>query len=110
MNDLTVQCQSDVTMSTTAPVEHLCPFVDEVDYGTVTIVWFANGSTFELHALRTYLDGFKDSRLSHEELTDRVRHDLSVLPGVELIRVESTWETAGMEVRCSTSPTLAGRL
>lgn len=109
MSSLTVESAADVTMTVTAPVQHLCPFVDEVDDGTVTISWRVDGATFELHALAEYLRGYKDARLSHEDITDRIRHDLSAPPGVELLTVESTWTTAGVEVTCSTSPTPVGQ-
>ena len=104
---LTVDDSSDVTVTTTAPLVHLCPHVDEVDSGTVTIKWRPNGATFELHSFADYLRGYKDSRLSHEQITDRIRYDLACFSRIELISVETTWETAGMEVRCSTSPTRA---
>jgi len=94
-------------MTVTAEVQHLCPFVEEVDNGTITVMWRTNGATFELHSLREYLDGFKDSEISHEMLTDRIRHDLSAMQGVKIVAVESTWDTAGMEVQCYTSPTPA---
>ena len=102
-----VPMTANVKMSVAAEVRHLCPFVNEADNGTVTVTWRTNGATFELHSLREYLNGFKDSEISHEMLTDRIRHDLSVTQGVEVVAVESTWDTAGMEVQCSTSPTPA---
>jgi len=105
-----VPTSADVRMAVTAEVQHLCPFVDEVDNGTVTVTWRTNGATFELHSLREYLSGFKDSEIAHEMLTDRIRHDLSVTQGVHLLSVESTWDTAGMEVRCGTWQTRAGAM
>lgn len=106
----TVTCDSDVTMTVTAPLTHLCPHVDEVDNGTITLTWRVNGYTLELHSLREYLNGFKYAEVSHEEITDLIRHEMSVTPGVEVVSVETTWDTAGMEVKCSTSPTLAEAL
>lgn len=100
---------SDVTMTATGQLMHLCPHKDEVDTGTVTITWRVGGSTFELHTLRQYLSGFRHSTLSHEQITDRIRHDLSV-EGLDLISVETNWVTADMEVLCSTSPIPAGKL
>lgn len=100
---LTVKDSSDVVVSIKADLRHLCPHVEEIDYGTVEITWRVDGSTYELHSLAEYLRGFKDSEISHEQITDRIRHDLSVNEGIELVSVETTWGTAGMEVRCSTS-------
>lgn len=103
----TVPSSADVTVTATGPIVHLCPHVDEIDYGHITITWRVEGQTFELHALAEYLRGFRKSRISHEEITDRIRHDLSVVDGLALLAVETTWKTAGMEVACGTSPTRA---
>lgn len=100
----TVPCSSDVAVTTVGPLVHLCPHVDEVDHGRVTITWRTKGETYELHSLAEYLRGFKGAKLSHEEITDRIRHDLSVVPRIEFLSVESHWQTAGLEVTCSTSP------
>lgn len=102
---LTVPCDGNVTMTATAPLRHLCPHVDEIDNGHIAITWNIDGRTLELHALADYLRSWKDARLSHEEITDRIGHDISAVDGVELVSVVTTWHTAGMEVRCSTSPT-----
>ena len=106
----TVEDASDVTSAVTGDLRHRCPHVEEIDRGRVTITWRVAGRTYELHSLREYLAGFADARLSHEEVTDRIRHDLSVADGIELVSVETTWLTAGLEVSCSTSPILAGLL
>jgi NADPH-dependent 7-cyano-7-deazaguanine reductase QueF len=97
-----IDTDADVTMTASTWFAHLCPFKDEVDHGRATITWRCNGATLELHALADYLRRFKDTQLSHEEVTDRIRHDLSATPGVELLTVETTWDTAGMEIRCAT--------
>lgn len=97
----TVPTPADISMTATSPIQHLCPFMDEVDNGTITINWVTGGATFELHALRAYLDAFKDLRISHEELTERIRRELSQAHGIDLLTVRTSWTTAGMEVRCS---------
>lgn len=87
---------ADVEVSATFPVRHLCPFVDEVDDGTVTINWACSGSTFELHNLAAYLSDWADSTLTHEAITDRIAHDLATAsPGIQLVAVTTTWATAG---------------
>lgn len=104
----TVPCDSNVTMRVDGYLEHLCPHVDEVDRGLVTIVWKPLGETLELHSLMEYLDGFSELKISHEQITDRIRFDLILAPQVQLISVTTTWNTAGLEVTCSTSPTPVG--
>lgn len=105
----TVADSSDVIVTASGDIRHRCPHVNENDFGRVTITWRVNGFTYELHDLAEYLRGFKDAEISHEQITDRIRHDLSMVREIELLSVETTWRTAGMEVRCSTSPTLAGQ-
>lgn len=102
---LVVPCVADVVVTASGPIEHLCPHVDEVDRGQVKITWRANGATFELHALAKYLRAWADTEMSHEEITNILPQHLGIYDGIELLAVETTWETAGMEVRCSTSPT-----
>lgn len=88
---------------------HLCPFRQEVDDGRITVAWTTAGATFELHALRAFLDQFRDVVISHEYLTATVRELLGLAEGVEGLDVLTEWGTAGMGVSCSTSPILAGR-
>jgi NADPH-dependent 7-cyano-7-deazaguanine reductase QueF len=85
----------------------MCPFVNEVDNGTITITWEADGWTLELHSLRAYLSTFQDREISHEELTEEIRAELSTHHGINEVTVNTNWRTAGMEVRCCTSPTPA---
>lgn len=94
----TVDCDNDVTVTVGGVLRHACPFVDEQDIGTITVVWATGGKTFELHAFRQYLDTFNNSRVSHESITDRIQHDLSVVPGLILVSVTTTWNTAGFQV------------
>lgn len=103
----TVEDSSDVTVTAAGPLRHLCPHRDEVDRGSVTITWRTAGQTFELHALAEYLLSWRTAKVSHEEITDRIAFDLHTVAGVELITVETRWQTAGLEVTCSTSPTPA---
>ena len=102
---VTARIDATVRMSATADIQHMCPFVNEVDNGTITIGWTADGWTLELHSLRGYLNTFNYREISHEELTEEVRAELSTHHGINDINVNSTWRTAGMEVQCSTYAT-----
>jgi len=110
VNLKTVPVEANVTLTTTADIQHMCPFVNEVDNGTVTITWDADGWTIELHSLRAYLNTFHAREISHEELTDEIRAEIGFHHGINNVKVESTWRTAGMEVVVSsTSPIRAAR-
>jgi NADPH-dependent 7-cyano-7-deazaguanine reductase QueF len=104
-----VPIEATARMRVTSPLRHLCPFVNEVDNGEVTIGWDAEGWTFELHSLRAYLNTFAEREISHEELTEELRAELSTHHGIEAVKVETNWTTAGMGVTCSTSRTPAAR-
>lgn len=100
---MTVPIEAAVRMSATSPIQHMCPFVHEVDNGTITVGWDADGWTFELHALRAYLGTFAGREISHEELTAEVKAELSGHYGIEDVSVSTAWDTAGMAVKCATS-------
>jgi NADPH-dependent 7-cyano-7-deazaguanine reductase QueF len=106
----TKPCDADVIVTVTSDLEHRCPYRNEHDHGRVTIVYRIDGQALELHSLRAWLGGFREATASHEEVTDRIRLDLSAMPGIELLSVVSEWTTARMEVSCSTSPIPVGQL
>lgn len=89
---------SGAYMVVTAAVSKRCPFADETDNGTITLRWRAYQHTYELHQLRRWLDGYRDRAMTHEDFAAEVADLLSA-------DVTTTWETAGMEVECSTWPT-----
>jgi NADPH-dependent 7-cyano-7-deazaguanine reductase QueF len=107
--DLVVPIESNVTLTATASIQHMCPFRHEVDNGSVTITWDTQGWTLELPEVRAYLRTFSDREISPEDLPDEIRLDLGSHFGIENVAVQSNWRTAGMEVRCVTSPIRAGR-
>lgn len=103
-----VPIEATVTLTATAGIQHMCPFVQEVDNGTVAITWRAEGWTIELHSLRSYLSSFHERAISHEELTEEIRAELNSHHGISIEAIETLWRTAGMGIRCFTSPTPAG--
>ena len=98
-----------LTMSATSPIRHLCPFKDEADDGTITVAWRTLNGTLELHSLRAYFRSFAAAEISHESITDTIYRELQRIPSVRVLDVSTTWDTAGMGVRCSTSATPAAR-
>lgn len=99
----TVPVEATVRMSATSPIQHMCPFVQEVDNGTITVSWDTDGWTLELHSLRAYLNTFQGREISHEELTAEIEAELSGFVGIAAVTVTTTWRTAGMEVVVTTS-------
>ena len=72
-------------VTATMPVTKLCPYVDEVDYGTLTATW--EGDAPELHELARVVHALANERLTHEDYTARVQHLLSAAT------VETEWQT-----------------
>lgn len=93
-----------VDVTVTGPLHHLCPYKDEADNGTVTIVWRSESTTFELHSLATFLGYWRSKRISHEELADEIfeqlRH-LSAKCAPNVRSVTACFTTAGMTVEVS---------
>lgn len=93
-----------VTVSITGPLVHRCPYVSEVDNGTVDITWLTDSQTLELHSLRAWLDTFSTREISHEDITEEIRSTLFARPGITNVRVTTRWYTAGFDVSASGAP------
>jgi NADPH-dependent 7-cyano-7-deazaguanine reductase QueF len=86
-----------VSARTSGPIRHLCPYVDEIDEGVVTIGWRTDYvETFELHSLRAYLDTFADVQISHEALVNQIKDDLEARIG-RGVTVSGKFTTAGLD-------------
>jgi NADPH-dependent 7-cyano-7-deazaguanine reductase QueF len=94
-----VAVDSTAEVTVTSPLVHRCPFVPEVDTGTVTITWRCEMNTVELHSLAAYLASWADQTISSEEITEQIMRDLEQqLDGIQAVSVGTAWETAGMKV------------
>lgn len=89
-----------MSVTVTGKVAHKCPHVDEYDIGDIVITWPGDNAP-ELHGVRTYLDAFATLRITHEEMTQRCANDLGCA-------VDTTWRTAGFDVRVSAVPKAEG--
>lgn len=97
-----VAADDTVTVTAHAQVKHLCPFKEEIDTGTVTIVWTCNGFTIELHSLADYLTAFTTQPISHEDLTALIAADLQTVGrGITINSVTTRFTTAGLTVEVS---------
>jgi 7-cyano-7-deazaguanine reductase len=55
----------------------LCPRSGYPDFATFIITYVPAGKIVELKALKLYLNSFRDTAISHEEVTNKVFDDLS---------------------------------
>jgi NADPH-dependent 7-cyano-7-deazaguanine reductase QueF len=83
-----------------ASCAHLCPFKDEVDYGTVTVTTKVPYRGVEIHSWVAYLESWDDTKISHEFLTAEIGKALvQVLNAtVDEVLVVSEWTTAGADI------------
>lgn len=84
-------------VSATGRLVHLCPHVDEVDDGEVTLSWVTSSVTIELHSLAAHLATYAQTAISHEDLVQRLTEVLNRC-GVKSPLVTSRWRTAGFDV------------
>lgn len=99
------EAHPDITMTITAPIKHRCPFVEEIDDGTIAISWTTNDSTIELHSLAEFLGCYADRQISHEDLVGEIFDCLEVLtPHIALYSVTARFTTAGIDVEVRRGP------
>lgn len=79
----------------TGPIVHLCPHVDEVDHGTVTLDF--DGEASELHALRGRIEAFRNETITHEALTQVLADEFGAT-------VTTQWRTASLDVTVVAEP------
>lgn len=95
---LNVPCSARVRVSTTSAAEHLCPYKDEADKGTVEIAWTTGSETVELHALAALVRARESTRISHEQWTEDLAMTISNSVDVHDVAVTSRWSTGGLSV------------
>ena len=80
-------------------VQKVCPYKNERDDGTATLTFeVLAGDAAEFHNLAGMLALGSDEAISHEGFT---RALFTTWEPKGCIRVETTWHTAGLEVRCA---------
>jgi NADPH-dependent 7-cyano-7-deazaguanine reductase QueF len=84
------------TLTVTAPLAHVCPVVQEADYGSVTITYKPATALLELHALAALLRSYADQVTTHEALTAQLKATLADALRPEALSVVTSWTTAGL--------------
>jgi NADPH-dependent 7-cyano-7-deazaguanine reductase QueF len=99
MSQVSVPCPAVVRVTVSADAQHLCPFKDEVDYGTVRVSWStSSGQTLELHALADLIRRNRRVEISHEQWTADLADAIRGASSVNDLLVVSEWTTAGTTV------------
>ena len=89
--------KKEVTLTVRVPLSHVCPVVQERDFGRLTITYKPATLLLELHALASYLRGFDTISITHEDLTAALRADLLDALRPETLTITTAWTTAGIE-------------
>lgn len=82
----------DLVTVVTAKIVKRCPYLDEIDRGTVSLTFC--GDAPELHGLAEALTLYRNIRVSHEDLT-------RALAETWLCSVTTSWRTAGLRITCT---------
>ena len=53
-----------------------CPFSGYPDFAKLNIIYQPNLKVFELKSLKLYINNFRDIKISHEEVVNRIMDDL----------------------------------
>ena len=53
-----------------------CPFSGYPDFAKLSIIYQPNLKVYELKSLKLYINNFRDIRISHEEVVNRIMDDL----------------------------------
>tara|TARA_B100000700_G_C14877450_1_gene776369 strand:+ start:534 stop:953 length:420 start_codon:yes stop_codon:yes gene_type:complete len=53
-----------------------CPFSGYPDFATLKIIYQPNKKVIELKAIKLYLNSFREDKISHEQVTNKILDDL----------------------------------
>lgn len=67
----------EIRISLTCPeFTAVCPFSDFPDFATIKIEYVPNGQCIELKSLKLYINAFRDKKIFHEHVVNRILDDL----------------------------------
>lgn len=78
-------CPPGLRVVIEANVRARCPFTGAPDHYDVEIEYVSTGKCVEAHSLAEWLDGFKEARVSQEELTKAITEKLKKMLKPEFV-------------------------
>ena len=72
-----------------------CPFSGYPDFATVRIAYQPNKKVVELKAIKLYLNSFRDRKISHEEVTNKIIDDFVEVADPKWIQLEADFNPRG---------------
>ena len=72
-----------------------CPFSGYPDFATLRIIYQPSKSVIELKAIKLYLNRFREIKISHEEVTNKIIDDLVKACDPKWIQLEADFHPRG---------------
>tara|TARA_B100000214_G_scaffold169147_1_gene121531 strand:- start:259 stop:681 length:423 start_codon:yes stop_codon:yes gene_type:complete len=72
-----------------------CPFSGYPDFATLSIKYQPNTKVIELKAIKLYLNSFREKRISHEEVTNKILDDLVEVSAPKWMQLEADFNPRG---------------
>ena len=72
-----------------------CPFSGYPDFATLRIVYQPNQKVIELKAIKLYLNSFREKRISHEEVTNKIIDDFVEVSEPKWMQLEADFNPRG---------------
>ena len=72
-----------------------CPFSGYPDFATLKIIYQPNKKVIELKAIKLYLNNFREKKISHEEVTNKIIDDLVEASYPKWMQLEADFNPRG---------------
>ena len=72
-----------------------CPFSGYPDFATLRIIYQPNKKVLELKAIKLYFNSFRDKKVSHEEVTNKIINDLVEASDPKWMQLEADFNPRG---------------
>ena len=72
-----------------------CPFSGYPDFATLKIIYQPNKKVIELKAIKLYLNSFRENKISHEEVTNKIIDDLVDASDPKWMQLEADFNPRG---------------
>ena len=72
-----------------------CPFSGYPDFATLRIIYQPNMKVIELKAIKLYLNSFREKKISHEEVTNKIIDDFVSVSNPKWMQLEADFNPRG---------------
>ena len=72
-----------------------CPFSGYPDFANLRIIYQPNKKVIELKAIKLYLNSFREKKISHEEVTNKIIDDLIKVSDPKWMQLEADFNPRG---------------